>query len=86
MAFITDYIPRLHRVKTSNLARSSDYREVQGPETVYHVSSALATEAEIDVLTGERRINRVDIAFDCGERCLHCCPMYFYLCTIMTAS
>lgn len=34
----------------------------------YYSYGATITEVELDILTGEQQINRVDILFDCGER------------------
>ena len=34
----------------------------------YYSYGATITEVELDVLTGEQQIDRVDILFDCGER------------------
>ena len=34
----------------------------------YEVYSACAAEAEVDLLTGEHKINRVDVMMDFGER------------------
>ncbi|XP_055352624.1 uncharacterized protein LOC129598650 [Paramacrobiotus metropolitanus] len=34
---------------------------------VYHTYGAMSTEVEVDILTGEYQINRVDILYDCGE-------------------
>ena len=34
----------------------------------YYSYGAACTEVELDVLTGEYQINRVDIVYDCGER------------------
>ena len=40
-------------------------------ENKYFVYGVTATEAELDVLTGQYQINRVDILYDCGERLVH---------------
>ena len=34
----------------------------------YEVFGAAAAEAEVDLLTGEHKINRVDLVLDFGER------------------
>ncbi|XP_067656035.1 uncharacterized protein [Haliotis asinina] len=38
-----------------------------GDFTQYNAYGAACTEVEMDVLTGENQINRVDILYDCGE-------------------
>ncbi|XP_046360648.2 indole-3-acetaldehyde oxidase-like isoform X2 [Haliotis rufescens] len=38
-----------------------------GVSTNYNIYGATCTEVEVDVLTGENQINRVDILYDCGE-------------------
>lgn len=38
-----------------------------GPEQ-YEAYGVTCSEVEIDVLTGEMQINRVDLLYDCGER------------------
>ena len=39
-----------------------------GEHHEYHTYCAAVAETELDVLTGEYAIKRVDIMFDCGER------------------
>ena len=39
-----------------------------GAHHAYHTYCAAVAETELDVLTGEYGIKRVDIMFDCGER------------------
>ena len=39
-----------------------------GGHQAYHTYCAALVETELDVLTGEYAIRRVDIVFDCGER------------------
>ena len=34
----------------------------------YNVYAATVTEAELDVLTGQSQLTRVDMLYDCGER------------------
>ena len=34
----------------------------------YNVYAATVTEAEVDVLTGQSQLIRVDMLYDCGER------------------
>lgn len=34
----------------------------------YNAYAAAITEAEVDILTGQSQIRRVDILYDCGER------------------
>lgn len=45
------------------------HRHVESTQTnVYYVYGTCAAEAEVDILTGDRRIVRTDVAFECGER------------------
>ncbi len=37
--------------------------------TFYYTYGVTVTEVELDVLTGLVQIPRVDILYDCGERC-----------------
>ena len=37
--------------------------------TFYYIYGVAVTEVELDVLTGLIQIPRVDILYDCGERC-----------------
>ena len=39
-------------------------------DQVYNVYGATCTEVELDILTGEIQILRVDILHDCGQRYL----------------
>ena len=34
----------------------------------YNVYAATVAEAEVDVLTGQSQLSRVDMLYDCGER------------------
>ncbi|XP_071104762.1 uncharacterized protein [Haliotis cracherodii] len=43
------------------------YTDPTGDSTKYNIYGATCTEVEVDVLTGENQINRVDILYDCGE-------------------
>ena len=38
---------------------------------VYNAYGAAVSEVEVDVLTGEVQILRVDILYDCGQRYIH---------------
>lgn len=42
-------------------------RHIHG-KTCYDVFGVCAVEAEVHVLTGDRRITRLDVVQDCGER------------------
>ncbi|XP_046559775.1 indole-3-acetaldehyde oxidase-like [Haliotis rubra] len=46
-------------------ARSSTYPT--GDFSNYNIYGATCTEVEVDILTGENQINRVDLLYDCGE-------------------
>ncbi|XP_048242207.1 xanthine dehydrogenase-like [Haliotis rufescens] len=46
-------------------ARSSTFPS--GDFSDYNIYGAICTEVEVDILTGENQINRVDILYDCGE-------------------
>ena len=43
---------------------------VPGSDNVYNVYGATCTEVELDILTGEIQILRIDILHDCGQRYL----------------
>ena len=38
------------------------------PSFQYNAYGAACSEVELDVLTGEYQVSRVDIVYDCGER------------------
>ena len=44
------------------------FGEPGSPRFNYFVYCAAVFETEVDVLTGEYQIRRVDIMYDCGER------------------
>ena len=45
------------------------YEQSKTPgDVVYNTYGVTCTEMELDVLTGQSLINRVDILYDCGER------------------
>ncbi|XP_046360643.2 xanthine dehydrogenase-like [Haliotis rufescens] len=46
-------------------ARSSTFPT--GDFSNYNIYGAICTEVEVDILTGENQINRVDLLYDCGE-------------------
>ena len=42
--------------------------EVQKEHNIYVIYGVTLSEVELDVLTGCRKVNRVDIVYDCGDR------------------
>ncbi|XP_071116536.1 uncharacterized protein [Haliotis cracherodii] len=46
---------------------AKSYTNPTGESSNYNIYGATCTEVEVDVLTGENQINRVDILYDCGE-------------------
>ena len=51
------------------------YRVTDGGDADYYFTYGVtATEVELDVLTGQIQIPRVDILYDCGNRC--CTTLY----------
>ncbi|XP_067656034.1 uncharacterized protein [Haliotis asinina] len=46
---------------------AKSFTNPKGDYTDYNIYGVTCTEVEVDVLTGENQINRVDILYDCGE-------------------
>jgi xanthine dehydrogenase/oxidase len=55
-------------VEGIDLAAHSWYKPHSDGHYKYNSYGVTCTEVELDVLTGEHEITRVDMLFDCGER------------------
>ena len=57
----------LHECVSFSVHEKTDYKYA------YNAYGVGCTEVEIDVLTGEPQILRVDILYDCGDRLVSLC-------------
>ena len=56
---------------------------VSNAQNHYNVYGVTVAEVEVDVLTGENEILRVDILYDCGQRYIHVAIFYYNVCMIL---
>ena len=54
--------------------------DAESPNHVYDIFGASCVEVEMDALTGNYVINRMDVLYDCGVRCVN--PFILSLCVV----